>query len=46
MPITTGKDYIESLYKRRIKVYLFGEEVKNPVEHPIIRRSHGPSLIG
>lgn len=39
MPIRDGKEYIESLRKRKIKVYLFGELVENPVDHPIIRPS-------
>jgi 4-hydroxybutyryl-CoA dehydratase/vinylacetyl-CoA-Delta-isomerase len=39
VPIKTGKDYIESLHNRKVKVYLFGEEISNPVEHPIIRPS-------
>jgi 4-hydroxybutyryl-CoA dehydratase/vinylacetyl-CoA-Delta-isomerase len=39
MTIKTGKEYVESLRKRKIKVYLFGEKVENPVDHPIIRPS-------
>ncbi|MDH5450896.1 MAG: 4-hydroxyphenylacetate 3-hydroxylase family protein [Candidatus Bathyarchaeota archaeon] len=39
MVIKTGDEYIESLRERKIKVYLFGEKVKNPVDHPIIRPS-------
>jgi 4-hydroxybutyryl-CoA dehydratase/vinylacetyl-CoA-Delta-isomerase len=39
MVLKTGKEYLESLRKRKIKVYLFGEEIKNPVDHPIIRPS-------
>ncbi|MGQ9642047.1 MAG: 4-hydroxyphenylacetate 3-hydroxylase family protein [Candidatus Bathycorpusculaceae bacterium] len=39
MAVKTGKEYVESLRKRKIKVYLFGEEIKNPVEHPIIKPS-------
>jgi len=38
-PIRTGEEYIESLKKRDLKVYLFGELVKEPVEHPVIRPS-------
>lgn len=38
-PITSGADYIESLRGRDIEVYLFGERVDNPVDHPIIRPS-------
>lgn len=38
-PIVTGEDYLNSLRGRDIKVYLFGELVDDPVEHPIIRPS-------
>jgi len=38
-PIRTGEEYIESLKGRNLKVYLFGELVKEPVDHPIIRPS-------
>jgi 4-hydroxybutyryl-CoA dehydratase / vinylacetyl-CoA-Delta-isomerase len=38
-PIRTGSDYIESLRGRKLKVYLFGELVAEPVDHPIIRPS-------
>lgn len=37
--IRTGDEYIESLRGRKIKVYLFGELVEEPVDHPIIRPS-------
>ncbi len=39
MPIRTGEDYIESLRGRNLKIYLFGELVKEPVDHPLIRPS-------
>ena len=39
MPIRTGAEYIQSLRGRNLKVYLFGERVKEPVDHPIIRPS-------
>lgn len=39
MPIRTGEDYIQSLRGRNLKVYLFGELVKEPVDHPMIRPS-------
>jgi 4-hydroxybutyryl-CoA dehydratase / vinylacetyl-CoA-Delta-isomerase len=39
MPIASGAEYIESLRGRDIKVYLFGELVKEPVDHPMIRPS-------
>ncbi len=37
--ISTGAEYLESLRGRGIKVYLFGELVAEPVDHPIIRPS-------
>ena len=39
MPIRTGTEYIQSLRGRKMKVYLFGEIVKEPVDHPMIRPS-------
>ena len=39
MPIRTGTEYIQSLRGRKMKVYLFGEVVKEPVDHPMIRPS-------
>jgi len=39
MTIKTGREYIESLRKRKLTVYLFGEKIENPVDHPIIRPS-------
>jgi 4-hydroxybutyryl-CoA dehydratase/vinylacetyl-CoA-Delta-isomerase len=38
-PIRNGADYIESLRGRALKVYLFGERVAEPVDHPVIRPS-------
>ncbi len=37
--IVTGRDYIESLRGRNLKVYLFGERIPEPVDHPLIRPS-------
>ena len=37
--IVTGDDYIESLRGRNLTVYLFGELIANPVDHPMIRPS-------
>ncbi|MEM8488024.1 MAG: 4-hydroxyphenylacetate 3-hydroxylase N-terminal domain-containing protein [Bacteroidota bacterium] len=37
--ITTGDEYIESLRGRGLEVYLFGEQVEEPVDHPMIRPS-------
>ena len=36
-PIRTGEEYIESLRGRDLTIYLFGELIKEPVDHPIIR---------
>ncbi|MEE8306044.1 MAG: 4-hydroxyphenylacetate 3-hydroxylase N-terminal domain-containing protein, partial [Gammaproteobacteria bacterium] len=38
-PITSGEEYIASLKGRGLKVYLFGELVDEPVDHPMIRPS-------
>ncbi|MBL4808198.1 MAG: hypothetical protein JKY31_13075 [Rhodobacteraceae bacterium] len=38
-PIKTGEDYIDSLRDRPIDLYMFGEHIADPVEHPIIRPS-------
>ena len=37
--IITGADYIESLKGRGLTIYLFGEQVAEPTDHPIIRPS-------
>lgn len=39
MPLMTKEQYIDSLRKLNLKVYMFGELVKNPVDHPIIKPS-------
>ncbi len=39
MGIRTGEEYINSLRGRNLKIFLFGEEVKDYVEHPMIRPS-------
>lgn len=36
MALKTGKEYIESLRKLKLNVYMFGEKVESPVDHPII----------
>ena len=38
-PILTGEDYIQSLRGRGLRVFLFGELVDEPVDHPVIRPS-------
>jgi 4-hydroxybutyryl-CoA dehydratase / vinylacetyl-CoA-Delta-isomerase len=39
MPIKNGAEYIQSLRGRNLTVYLFGDLVKEPVDHPMIRPS-------
>ncbi len=39
MPIKNGAEYIQSLRGRKLKILLFGEEVQEPVDHPMIRPS-------
>ena len=37
--IRTGEEYIASIRNRDLNVYLFGERIAEPVDHPIIRPS-------
>jgi 4-hydroxybutyryl-CoA dehydratase / vinylacetyl-CoA-Delta-isomerase len=37
--IRTGEEYIQSLRGRNMHVWLFGELIKEPVDHPMIRPS-------
>jgi 4-hydroxybutyryl-CoA dehydratase/vinylacetyl-CoA-Delta-isomerase len=37
--IESGEDYINSLRGRKLRVFLFGELVDEPVDHPLIRPS-------
>ncbi len=39
MAIKTGQEYEDSLRKLKFKIYLQGELVENPVDHPVIRPS-------
>jgi len=32
----TAQEYVASLKDLRLKVFMFGERIENPVEHPII----------
>jgi 4-hydroxybutyryl-CoA dehydratase/vinylacetyl-CoA-Delta-isomerase len=36
MPLMTKEQYIESLRKLNMKVYMFGELINSPVDHPMI----------
>ena len=37
--LETAEDYVESLRGRNLDVYLLGERLKEPVDHPIVRPS-------
>lgn len=39
MALMTGQEYIESIRKLNMEVYMFGEKIDNPVDHPILRPS-------
>jgi len=39
MTLMTRQQYIESLRKLNLNVYMFGERVENPVDHPMIKPS-------
>ena len=39
MALMTGEQYIESIRKMNMNVYLFGEKVESPVDDPILRPS-------
>lgn len=43
--LKAGREYVASLRKRKIKVYLLGEGIKNPVNHPIIKPSVNAAAI-
>ncbi|MFT5873340.1 MAG: 4-hydroxybutyryl-CoA dehydratase/vinylacetyl-CoA-Delta-isomerase, partial [Clostridium sp.] len=39
MGLMTGEQYVESLRKLKLNVYMFGEKVENVVDNPIIKPS-------
>lgn len=39
MPLKTPEEYLDSLRQLEMEVYLFGEKVENPIDHPMIRPS-------
>lgn len=39
MAMMTGEEYIESMRRMNLQVYMFGEKIDNPVDHPILRPS-------
>ena len=39
MALMTGDEYVESIRALKLQVYLLGEKIDNPVDHPILRPS-------
>ncbi|WP_326910300.1 4-hydroxyphenylacetate 3-hydroxylase family protein [Sedimentibacter sp. MB31-C6] len=39
MALMTGEQYVESIRKMNMEIYMFGEKVDNPVDNPILRPS-------
>jgi 4-hydroxybutyryl-CoA dehydratase/vinylacetyl-CoA-Delta-isomerase len=39
MALMTGEQYIESIKKINMEVYLFGEKIEHPQDHPVLRPS-------
>ena len=39
MALMTGEEYIESIGKMKVQVYMFGKKVERPVDDPILRPS-------
>ena len=39
MALMTGEQYVESMRKMNLQVYMFGEKIENPVDNPILRPS-------
>jgi 4-hydroxybutyryl-CoA dehydratase/vinylacetyl-CoA-Delta-isomerase len=39
MTLMTGEQYVESIRKMNMRIYMFGEKVDNPVDNPILRPS-------
>ncbi|MCR5667077.1 MAG: 4-hydroxyphenylacetate 3-hydroxylase family protein [Eubacterium sp.] len=39
MALMTGAEYMESIRKMNMQVYMFGKKIENPQDHPILRPS-------
>ena len=39
MALMTGEQYVESIRNMNMQIYMFGEKIENPVDHPILRPS-------
>lgn len=36
MALLTGEEYVESMRKMNLNIYMFGEKIDNPIDHPIL----------
>ena len=41
MALMTGEQYIESIRKINMEIYMFGKKLGNPADDPILRPSPG-----
>ncbi|MDW2796178.1 4-hydroxyphenylacetate 3-hydroxylase family protein [Clostridium boliviensis] len=39
MGLMTGEEYVESMRNLKLNIYMFGEMIDNPIDHPILRPS-------
>ena len=39
MALMTGEEYVESIRKLNLNVYMFGKKIACPADHPILRPS-------
>ncbi|WP_097003744.1 4-hydroxyphenylacetate 3-hydroxylase family protein [Lacrimispora amygdalina] len=39
MALMTGEEYVESMRNLKLNIYMFGEKIDNPIDHPILRPS-------
>lgn len=39
MALMTGEEFVESMRNMNLNIYMFGEKIENPIDHPILRPS-------
>lgn len=39
MALMTGEEYVESMRNLKLNIYMFGEKIVNPIDHPVLRPS-------
>ncbi|EPF47871.1 hypothetical protein HMPREF1222_00131 [Treponema vincentii F0403] len=45
MALMTGEQYVESMRKLNLQVYMFGKKVDNVVDNPILRPSLNSGIV-